>query len=143
MSNPSIEPKQRAHSQHALHILVVEDDQLLCHCLRISLQGAGYVVSIAGNGLEALAIFQDTHIDLILLDVWMPDMDGYTLCSELRKQSDVPIIIVSALSQAHEVLQGFRSGADAYVAKPFRFREVEARIQQLLPGSLLWRPAGV
>jgi DNA-binding response OmpR family regulator len=138
MPNQSIEPKQRAHPQHALHILVVEDDQLLSHCLRISLQGAGYIVSTAGDGVEALAIFQDARIDLVLLDIWMPDMDGYTLCSELRKRSNVPIIIVSALSQAHEVLQGFRSGADAYVAKPFQFREVEARIHQLLPGSLLW-----
>ena len=120
-------------------ILVADDDPLARLFVRSALEPAGMVVTEASGGHEALALFNRLNPDLLVLDLMMPDMDGYTLCSELRKRSNVPIIIVSALSQAHEVLQGFRSGADAYVAKPFQFREVEARIHQLLPGSLLWQ----
>lgn len=118
--------------QKETHILVVDDEEPLRNLLRISLQKAGYSVYTAGNGKEAMEIFTQIPVDLVLLDILMPDMDGYTLCAELRKRSDVPIIMLSALNRPDDVVYGFSLGADDYIAKPFQFREVEVRIQAIL-----------
>jgi two-component system, OmpR family, response regulator RpaB len=118
--------------QKETHILVVDDEEPLRNLLRISLQKAGYTVYTAGNGKEAMDIFSQLPVDLVLLDILMPDMDGYTLCSELRKRSDVPIIMLSALNRPDDVVYGFSLGADDYISKPFQFREVEVRIQAIL-----------
>jgi DNA-binding response OmpR family regulator len=118
--------------QKETHILVVDDEEPLRNLLRISLQKAGYSVYTAGNGKEAMEIFTQVPVDLVLLDILMPDMDGYTLCSELRKRSDVPIIMLSALNRPDDVVYGFSLGADDYISKPFQFREVEVRIQAIL-----------
>jgi DNA-binding response OmpR family regulator len=114
------------------HILVVDDEEPLRNLLRISLQRAGYTVYTASNGKEAIEAFSQAPVDLVLLDILMPDMDGYTLCAELRKRSDVPIIMLSALNRPDDVVYGFSLGADDYISKPFQFREVEVRIQAIL-----------
>lgn len=122
----------KVKTQNEIHILVVDDEEPLRNLLRISLQKGGYTVYTAGNGREALEVFKASPIDLVLLDILMPDMDGYTLCAELRKRSDVPIIMLSALNRPDDVVYGFSLGADDYISKPFQFREVEVRIQAIL-----------
>jgi DNA-binding response OmpR family regulator len=119
-------------TQKETRILVVDDEEPLRNLLRISLQKSGYTVYTAGNGKEAMETFKQTPVDLVLLDILMPDMDGYTLCAELRKRSDVPIIMLSALNRPDDVVYGFSLGADDYISKPFQFREVEVRIQAIL-----------
>lgn len=114
------------------HILVVDDEAPLRNLLRVSLQKHGYIVHTAANGQEALQVFQEMPIDLVLMDILMPTMDGHTLCLELRKRSDVPIIMLSALNRSDDVVEGITLGADDYIAKPFQFREVSVRIEAIL-----------
>src|SRR5690606_38447355 len=97
----------KAKSPKETHLLIVDDEEPLRNLLRISLQKAGYTVYTASNGKEAMEIFEQSPIDLVLLDILMPDMDGYTLCAELRKRSDVPIIMLSALNRPDDVVYGF------------------------------------
>jgi two-component system, OmpR family, response regulator RpaB len=123
---------QKIKSPKETHVLVVDDEEPLRNLLRISLQKAGYTVYTAGNGKEAMELFKQSPVDLVLLDILMPDMDGYALCAELRRRSDVPIIMLSALNRPDDVVYGFSLGADDYIAKPFQFREVEVRIQAIL-----------
>lgn len=114
------------------HILVVDDEVILRNLLQRSLTRAGYRVYTTSNGHEALVIFAEQPIHLVLVDGRMPGMDGFALCEALRSQSDVPIIMVTSLDNPDEVIRGFGAGADDYITKPFQFREVETRIASLL-----------
>ncbi|MDQ3249328.1 MAG: response regulator transcription factor [Chloroflexota bacterium] len=118
--------------QREVRILVVDDEEPLRDLLRISLQKAGYKVVVARNGQEALDMFTRTQVDLVLMDVMMPDMDGFEVCMELRKRSDVPVVMLTALNRPDDIVHGFNLGADDYISKPFTFREVEVRIQAIL-----------
>jgi two-component system, OmpR family, response regulator RpaB len=113
-------------------ILVVDDEEALCNLLQISLQRQGYRVSIAHNGREALEIIAVKKVDLVLLDVMMPEMDGFTTCTEMRKRTDVPVVLLTALNRPDDIVHGFSLGADDYITKPFTFREVEVRLQAIL-----------
>jgi DNA-binding response OmpR family regulator len=113
-------------------VLIVDDEEPLRRLLRILLEGIGYTVSTASNGREALTTFEATAFDIALIDILMPDMDGYTLCHELRQRSSVPIIMVSALNRTQAVVQGLDNGADDYITKPFQLRDIDLRIQALL-----------
>jgi DNA-binding response OmpR family regulator len=113
-------------------ILVVDDEEALCNLLQISLHRQGYQTIIAHNGREALEVAATKKIDLVLLDVMMPEMDGFTTCTELRKRTDVPIVLLTALNRPDDIVHGFTVGADDYITKPFTFREVEVRLQAIL-----------
>lgn len=113
-------------------IMVVDDDVTLRSLLVASLERAGYSTIAAATGEEALALFEKNKVDLILLDVIMPDMDGFVTMEYIRATSDVPIVILSAMSRPDDMVRGFNLGADDYIAKPFTFREVEVRIQAIL-----------
>ncbi len=113
-------------------ILIVEDEQILRDLLSNSLLSAGYDVITAENGQIALDLLEEREIDLILLDVMMPVMDGFTVCEEIRKTSDIPIIMLTALNRPDDVEKGLQLGADEYISKPFTFREMKVRIQALL-----------
>jgi len=113
-------------------ILVVDDEEALCNLLQISLHRQGYQVMIAHNGREALEVAATNKVDLVLLDVMMPEMDGFTTCTELRKRTDVPIVLLTALNRPDDIVHGFNVGADDYITKPFTFREVEVRLQAIL-----------
>ena len=117
---------------HQVHILVVDDEEPLRNLLQISLQRQGYRVVTAPNGIEAIQVLQEQKVDLVLLDVMMPEMDGFTTCTELRKRSDVPIVMLTALNRPDDIVYGFTLGADDYITKPFTFREVEVRLQAIL-----------
>jgi DNA-binding response OmpR family regulator len=110
-------------------ILIIDDNPIFCGLLQDSLRRAGYITHTAHNGQAALKIFEQTSVDLVLLDVVMPGWDGHHLCRELRSRNDVPIILLSSLDSPEEILYGLSLGADDYVTKPFELRELELRIQ--------------
>jgi DNA-binding response OmpR family regulator len=113
-------------------ILIVDDDVRICRMLRLYLKREGYVVSIAANGEEMWQQFENDTPDLILLDVILPGDDGITLARELRKKSDVGIIMLTGKNDPVDQIIGLEMGADDYVTKPFDERQLLARIRSLL-----------
>ena len=118
-----------------MKILVVDDEALLVKGIRFNLQNDGYQVITGSNGLEAVELAQDPDVDLIVLDVMMPEMDGLAACSKIRETSNVPIILLTAKTDDMDKLMGFESGADDYLTKPFNILELKARIKALLRRS--------
>ena len=118
-----------------MKILVVDDEELLVKGIRFNLQSEGYEVLTGSNGLEAVQTAQTQKLDLIVLDVMMPQMDGLTACSKIREFSDVPIILLTAKADDMDKLIGFDHGADDYLTKPFNILELKARIRALLRRS--------
>jgi len=114
------------------HILIVEDDENLRFTLADHLELEGYTVDTAEDVESADRILKEHDFDLILLDIILPDGDGYTLCRQLREHSDVLILMLTARSMAKDVVQGFESGADDYLVKPYRAQELLLRIKALL-----------
>lgn len=113
-------------------ILVVDDEASIRRILETRLAMIGYDVVTAADGEEALDTFRDSGPDLVVLDVMMPKLDGYGVCQELRKESDVPIIMLTALGDVADRITGLELGADDYVVKPFSPKELEARIRSVL-----------
>ncbi len=113
-------------------ILVVDDDKNICELLRLYLEKEGYAVTLAFDGQEGLDKFRAQTPDLILLDVMMPNMDGWQVCREIRKTSQCPIIMLTAKSETIDKVLGLELGADDYVVKPFDSKEVVARIKAIL-----------
>jgi two-component system KDP operon response regulator KdpE len=116
-------------------LLIVEDDVNLVEALRLYLTTAGYQVAVATDGREGLQGLFSDHPDLILLDIMMPKLDGWEVCSRIREVSNVPIIMLTARGQETERVRGLQMGADDYVSKPFSLRELEARIESVLRRS--------
>lgn len=115
-----------------IHILVAEDDDSLRKLLALTLKLDGYHVILAKDGREALSIFDTNTVDFVLLDVNMPLLDGLEVCSELRKRTDVPIIMLTANTRTDDVVTGIELGADHYMTKPFVLHELRARIRATL-----------
>jgi DNA-binding response OmpR family regulator len=113
-------------------ILVVEDDRKTAAALRLYLEHAGFEVSTAFTGSEALRQARETEPDLLLLDAMLPEVDGFAVCRALRAERDVPVILVTARSTEDDKLEGLALGADDYVTKPFSPREVVARVRAVL-----------
>jgi len=117
---------------HKEKILVVDDEASIRRILETRLSMIGYDVVTAADGEEALDTFRQAEPDLVVLDVMMPKLDGYGVCQELRRESDVPIIMLTALGDVADRITGLELGADDYVVKPFSPRELEARIRSVL-----------
>lgn len=117
---------------HKEKILVVDDEASIRRILETRLSMIGYDVVTAADGEEAIATFNENHPDLVVLDVMMPKLDGYGVCQELRKESDIPIIMLTALGDVADRITGLELGADDYVVKPFSPKELEARIRSVL-----------
>lgn len=113
-------------------ILVVDDDEDIREVLRLHLTHNGYKVFVAENGLKALELFEQHQPHLIVLDVMMPESDGFEVCITLRKRTDVPIIFLSAKEDATDKIAGLRLGGDDYMTKPFNMGELIARVKVLL-----------
>ena len=113
-------------------ILVVDDEASIRRILETRLSMIGYQVITACDGEEALELFRQFSPDLVVLDVMMPRLDGYGVCQELRKDSDVPIVMLTALGDVADRITGLELGADDYVVKPFSPKELEARIRCVL-----------
>ncbi len=113
-------------------ILVVDDEQNICELLTLYLVKEGYSVETAGDGEEAMKKFASFEPDLILLDIMLPQKDGWQVCREIRQSSNVPIIMLSAKGETFDKVLGLELGADDYVTKPFDSKEVMARIKTVL-----------
>lgn len=116
-------------------ILVADDDAQIRDVVCIALRQAGFGVAEAGDGREALEAAQSLRPDLIILDIGMPEMDGFDVCRTLRKTSDVPILFLTARADEIDRVVGLELGADDYVAKPFSPRELVARVRAILKRS--------
>ena len=115
-----------------MKILVVDDEKLLVKGIKYNLEQEGYTVVTAFDGEEAIRLAHDENIDLILLDLMLPKVDGLTACRSIRSFSDVPIIMLTAKSEDIDKILGLEYGADDYITKPFNIREVTARIKAIL-----------
>ena len=120
------------NSGQRVHVLVVDDERMIRNLLKMSLQRMGYEVTTAADGDQALQVFGESQFHLVLLDILMPNIDGFTVCSELRSISDVPIVMLTALNRPDDIVRGLELGADNYITKPFTFKEIEARIRAIL-----------
>ncbi|MCJ7671738.1 MAG: response regulator transcription factor [Acidimicrobiia bacterium] len=113
-------------------ILVVDDEQSYRDALAVALEQEGFIVETAADGAEAIARFDATRPALVLLDVMLPQMSGVDVCREIRKRSQVPIIMVTARNAEIDAVVGLEVGADDYITKPFRLRELVARVRATL-----------
>lgn len=125
-------------------VLVVEDEEAFVDALQVGLRREGFEVEVARDGGEALARFDQARPDLVLLDVMLPTVSGVDVCRELRQRSDVPIIMVTARASEIDTVVGLEVGADDYVSKPYRLRELVARMRAVLRrGGRDGGPAGL
>ena len=121
-------------------IMVVDDDSNICELLRLYLEKEGFDPVIAGNGVRALEMFETEKPDLILLDVMMPQLDGWQVCREIRKKSQCPIIMLTAKGDDMDKILGLEYGADDYITKPFNILEVKARIKAIMRRTAASQP---
>ena len=119
----------------AISVLIVEDDKNIQELLQMYLEKNGYAVTVANDGGQGLAKFRSIKPDLVLLDVMMPVMDGWSVCKAIRAESETPVIMLTAKSELDDKVAGLKSGADDYITKPFEMREVLARIEAVLRRS--------
>jgi two-component system response regulator MtrA len=116
-------------------VLVVDDDTALAEMLGIVLRGEGFDPVHCADGESAMAVFRETRPDLVLLDVMLPGLDGIEVCRRIRAESGVPIVMLTAKTDTVDVVVGLESGADDYVVKPFKPKELVARVRARLRGS--------
>ncbi|NLG56849.1 MAG: response regulator transcription factor [Clostridiales bacterium] len=116
----------------AKRILLVDDEPILIKGLKYTLEKDGYETLVAYDGEEALTLFRENEVDLILLDVMLPKIDGITVCQRIREVSNVPIIMLTAKGEDMDKILGLEYGADDYMTKPFNILEVKARIKTIL-----------
>jgi two-component system KDP operon response regulator KdpE len=129
-------------------VLVVDDEPRMIHFIRLNLEHDGFHVTEATSGAEALDVMRDTLPDLILLDVMMPDLDGFETLQLIREISNVPIIMLTAKGEEDDRVRGLELGADDYVTKPFSPRELVSRVRAVLrrtemPGEVVHEPIDI
>ena len=116
-------------------ILTVEDDERIRTAVRLALEDEGWEVAESDNGEDALLKFGQEPADVVLIDIMLPGIDGFDVCRSIRRVSDVPIVMVTARADTHDVVAGLEAGADDYLTKPFVPKELSARIRALLRRS--------
>jgi two-component system response regulator ResD len=126
-----------------IHLLVVDDEWNMRNLLRIYLTKSGFQVTEASNAHEALKLIGQFPFDLVLLDIMMPDMDGWEVCRRIRETKQMPIIMLTARTETKDKVHGLNVGADDYLVKPFEPEELIARVFALLRRSNLIEPAAV
>ena len=122
------------------HILVVDDEEQIRKLIKKYAAFEGYQVTEASDGMEAVEICQKQRFDLIIMDVMMPELDGFSACREIRKHADTPVFMLSARGEEYDRIHGFEIGVDDYVVKPFSPKELMMRIQAILKRSKLMSP---
>jgi DNA-binding response OmpR family regulator len=125
----------------ATRILTVEDDERIRTAVKLALEDEGWTVEESETGEEALAAFERQSADVVLIDIMLPGLDGFEVCRRIRKNSDVPIVMVTARADTHDVVAGLEAGADDYLTKPFAPKELSARIRALLRRARASDPA--
>ena len=128
----AFELKIRHHFRVGTRILAIEDDERIRTAVRLALEDEGWDVLEAANGQDAFDAFSESPADVVLIDIMLPDIDGFEVCRTIRRSSDVPIIMVTARADTHDVVAGLEAGADDYLTKPFAPKELSARIRALL-----------
>jgi len=119
----------------AKSVLLIDDDRDLAEMLRIALDEQGYKVAVANNGRDGLRSFYSQKPDLVILDLMMPTMDGWTVCERIRELSDAPVLILTARSSEEDITKGLYLGADDYLTKPFGIAELLARVSAVMRRS--------
>ncbi len=114
------------------NILIIEDEKIIQNILKAFLEDAGYRVTLADNGMAGIAAFHKSACDLVLLDIMMPKLDGYTVCEMIRNENDTPVILLTALDDEESQTKGFDLLADDYITKPFSMPLVLRRIEAVL-----------
>ena len=122
------------------HILVVDDEEKIRAIIRKYAEFEGYVITEAADGIEAVNLCRENDYDLIILDVMMPELDGFSACKEIRKRKDIPVIMLSARGEEYDKIHGFDLGIDDYVVKPFSPRELMMRVKVVI-GRHTWNNA--
>jgi len=121
-----------------MKILLIEDEIKVAAFIKKGLQENDFEITIAENGSKGLNLITDYYFDLVILDINLPDINGFEVCKEIRKfNNKIPILMLTALSSLENKLEGFENGADDYLSKPFEFKELLARIKALLKRSLV------
>lgn len=133
--NSLLTNREEVFTMAVTKVMVVDDDNNICEYLRLYLEKEGFGVEIYHDGKTAVDNFSKFDPAIILLDVMMPNMDGWQVCREIRKQSQVPIIMITAKGETFDKVLGLELGADDYVVKPFEAKEVIARIKAVLRRS--------
>ena len=123
----------------SVRILTVEDDERIRTAVTLALEEEGWEVEETANGEDALVAFAQNPSDVVLIDIMLPGIDGFEVCRRIRRLGDVPIVMVTARSDSHDVVAGLEAGADDYLRKPFDPKELSARVRALLRRS---RPSG-
>jgi two-component system response regulator MtrA len=118
------------------HVLLVEDDASIREIATLGLEQAGFRVTATGDGRDGLVRFRQGTFNLVVLDVMLPSLDGLEVCKEIRRESQAPIVMLTARSELHDVVVGLELGADDYVTKPFELPELVARIKAVLRRSV-------
>ena len=114
-----------------IEILVAEDDEIIQNLIKINLEKAGYLVSVADDGVQAAKLMDEKQFDLCLFDIMLPKIDGYELL-DYAKTMEYPVIFITAMGTTNDKVKGLRSGADDYITKPFEIVEMLARVENVL-----------
>lgn len=122
----------RHHGGVGTRILAVEDDERIRSAVKLALEDEGWIVDEAESGEQAIELFHRSPPDVVLIDIMLPGIDGFELCRTLRRTSDVPVVMVTARNDTHDIVAGLEAGADDYLTKPFAPKELSARIRALL-----------
>ncbi|CAN5685985.1 response regulator transcription factor [soil metagenome] len=131
----------RHHAGVGTRILTVEDDERIRTAVKLALEDEGWTVSEADTGTAGIDLFAQQPSDVVLIDIMLPDIDGFEVCRAIRRMSDVPIVMVTARDDTHDVVAGLEAGADDYLTKPFAPKELSARIRALLRRARTGDPA--
>lgn len=125
-------PCRRDNGDMSRSVLFIEDDQRIRRAVAMALRADGFEVMEAATGEEGLFVLAERDVGVVLLDLMLPDVDGFEVCRQIRRRSDAPVIMVTAMTDSHDVVAGLEAGADDYVTKPFVAKELAARIRALL-----------
>ena len=132
---PALDTEPKDGPTVGTRILTVEDDERIRTAVRLALEDEGWEVAESDNGEDALLKFGQAPADVVLIDIMLPGIDGFDVCRSIRRVSDVPIVMVTARADTHDVVAGLEAGADDYLTKPFAPKELSARIRALLRRS--------
>lgn len=116
----------------AYRLLIVDDEEKICEIVKKYAEFEGHSIDVARDGMEAIAMVKNANYDLVIMDVMMPELDGFSAVREIRKFSDVPVIMLSARGEAYDKINGFETGIDDYVTKPFSPKELMLRVAAIM-----------